>query len=266
MAISRVVIYVLAVLPIFAQDPVTSLEKETALGTRLASGLRQRTSAIEIPSVQGYLDALGQKLAAHMPQADVHFSFTLIAEDTCAAMHEPTALPGGFVFVPAALFLTAQDEAEFAGMLAHAMAHIVQRHGIRQTMRPQLTDGANSPVIFSAAAAGSCGEGGAIPVGFASMQRRHEQEADALAVETMAYAGFDARALFRYIERLQPSSASTLQPREERLASMMSRISQLPLTTHPVIAEEKFVAAREEVRRLVPTQRASPPSLSKPAQ
>jgi predicted Zn-dependent protease len=35
--------------------------------------------------------------------------------------HEPAALAGGYVFVLSGLFLAAQDEAEFAGMLAHAM-------------------------------------------------------------------------------------------------------------------------------------------------
>ena len=46
-----------------------SLEKEAALGRQLAGDFRKRTTSIDIPTVQDYLDLLGQRIAAHVPDA-----------------------------------------------------------------------------------------------------------------------------------------------------------------------------------------------------
>jgi len=99
-----------------------------------------------------------------------------------------------YVFVPAALFLAARDEAEFAALLAHAMAHIAARQG-----NVQPTGLASVPLIFGFG--GSCTEGGALPVGFTATRRGFELQADALSLQTMAQAGFDPKALVRYTER-----------------------------------------------------------------
>jgi len=142
--VSRIAILILAGLPIMAQEPARpagkgvdfySLEKEASLGRQLAAEFRKRTTVIDSPTVQDYLDRLGRRLESHLPDANFPFTFSAIAEDPCPAIHEPAALPGGYVFVPAALFIAAQDEAEFSGLLAHAMEHIAQRHGTRQATR-----------------------------------------------------------------------------------------------------------------------------------
>lgn len=63
-------------------------------------------------------------------------------------MHEPIAFPGGFIFVPARLILAAQDEDEFAGMLAHSIAHIAERHATRQATRSEITNMSTTPLIY----------------------------------------------------------------------------------------------------------------------
>src|SRR6266571_853679 len=74
-----------------------------AAGNFLDNGLTgKRTTSIDIPTVQDYLDHLGQRIAAHVPDANFPFIFSAIAEDPCPAIHEPAALPGGYTFVPAA--------------------------------------------------------------------------------------------------------------------------------------------------------------------
>src|SRR5437879_13364529 len=140
-----------------------SLEEEAALGRQLAAEFRKRTTPIDKPTVQNYLDRLGKRLAAHVPDATFPFTFSAIAEDLCPTIHEPAALPGGYVFVPAALFIAAQDEAEFSGLLAHAMEHIAQRHGTRQATRGTMVNYSSVPLICMG---GGCSEWRAIPLGF----------------------------------------------------------------------------------------------------
>jgi predicted Zn-dependent protease len=243
-----------------------SREKEAALGNKLANEIRQRTTSIQNPTSNGFVERLGRRLAAHMPEAKLDFTFSIIAEDPCPTVHEPVALSGGYVFVPAALFLAAQDESEFAGMLAHAMAHIADRHGMQLFRRDQPTGLADAPLVFVGAWGGSCTQGLAIPMGLVATERGFEQEADARAVRTMAQAGFDPDALVRYTERVQPASSSTtsaafaiIPPRDERVAAMTSTIESLPATNYPGRVDSEFAAAREQVRRALPMNTAAPP-------
>jgi predicted Zn-dependent protease len=261
MIMRSIVLFVLAGIPSIAQDAATprkevnrySIEKEAALGKQLAAEFRGRTTAIDSPGVQEYLENLGQELASEMPKTGFRFTFSVVGEDSCPLIHEPHALPGGYVFVPAALFVAAKDEAEFAGMVAHAMVHIVERHGIQQAKLPEPSPAPKAPVTFLG---GLCNHPGVVPMGFLKLQTTFEREADLLAVETMSHAGFDPNALVRYTERVQPPLPLT----KDRIASMLSVISKLPRSNYPAAASGEFQAAREAVLRVLPQDRSTPPS------
>jgi predicted Zn-dependent protease len=276
MKLSAMIVYgnaisVLAGLPLFAQKQAAvgtglnshSVEKEAALGRQMAAEFRQRTTAIASRSVQDYVENLGRELASQMPASPFSFTFSVIAEDPCPTLHEPYALPGGYVFVPAALFPAAQNEAEFAGMLAHAMAHVVERHATRRATRRELIQAAGIPLVFGP----GCASEVAVPVGFLKVQRSFELQADVLAVPTMAKAGFDPNALARYTERVQPQVSATgaefspLPPRDERILSILSEIAKLPPSDYTTLPTGEFDAAREEVPRPLPSNRSTPPSL-----
>ncbi len=276
MILDSIAILVLAGLPSFAQSPATvgtgvdsySIEKEAALGKQMAADFRQHTTGIASRTVQDYVDNLGQRLASQIPTSPFRFTFSIIAGDPCPVVHEPYVLPGGYVFVPAALFLAAQDEAEFAGMLAQAMARAVERHGARLTTRGEPNRSASIPLVFGP----GCASQVAVPAGFLKVQQSSERQADLIAVQTMAHAGFDPNALARYTERVQPRASVTgsvfspLPPRDERIASMLSAIAKLPPTNYANPSTGEFEGARDEVRHLPPSNRSTPPSLRrKPA-
>jgi predicted Zn-dependent protease len=60
------------------------------------------------------------------------------------------AAPGGYVFVTKGLVDRVADESELAGILAHEITHVVQRHHL-QAMRKTARAGALTQVIGSAA-------------------------------------------------------------------------------------------------------------------
>jgi predicted Zn-dependent protease len=233
-----------------------SLEKEAALGRQLAAEFQQRTAPVESPLVQNYITRLGQNLLAYIPDARFAFTFTVIAGDPCPASHEPVALPGGYLFVPASLIMAAQDVAELAGMLSHSIHHVTERHGVRR----KTTNEAGIPLIFMGGWAGRCPDGLAVPRAFLAQQWSNEMEADVLAVQTMARAGFDPLALVRYLER---AHASRLPDREQRLAAMRSAVQTLPERNYAPAGGEEFVAVQEELRSLrgEPLPAKAPPSL-----
>jgi len=116
---------------------------------------------------------------------------------------------------------------------------------------------------------GGCSEGHAIPLGFMASQRSAELEADFLAVQTIARAGFNPRALVEYLRRVQvqPAGAiskaySPLPDRDQRLAAMLSAIEKLPTVDYAAVAPAEFAAARQELRSLTkPGRPQHPPTL-----
>src|SRR5712664_238770 len=149
-----------------------SVEKEAAIGASLARDVRQNTTAIDSPAVRDYVQRIGGQLSAQL-SSPPSYTVSVIADDRGGPSHEPLSLPGGYIFVPAKLILTARNDAEFAGMLAHAMAHVAERHGTRQATQGQVANNASIPLIFMGGWM-SMGEGdeSLVPMSFRSTLRR----------------------------------------------------------------------------------------------
>lgn len=240
-----------AAVSLAAQAP----DKAAALGRQMAAEILRHSPPIHNPAVDRYLTRLGRQLSAQFTGAEPDFTFTVIADDPCPATHEPAALPGGFIIVPAALFGAAEDEAEFAAMIAHAMEHVAQHHGTRTAAQGQIA-GMTIPLIFAGAWSG-CSDQALAPAKFRASIHDDELEADALAIPLVASAGFDPSALARYIARVQTqrSAASGVFPsREERLAAMQPIIRRFPLADSQVSSSE-FIAIQRAVSALVQPMR-----------
>ncbi len=255
-----------------AQHPVPSRdvnvyspEKEVALGAELAKEFKQNSIPLESSAAQQYVERLGRQLAPYLPdQPPFTYTFNITTEagDT-AYLHEPCAFPGGFVFVPAGLFSSAQDEAEFAGMLSHAMAHVAARHETRMARSGQIAEYSSIPLIFMGGRTGTCrADTLLVPAGYLAFARAHELEADELAVKAMAQAGYDPAALARYIRGEQietareASAVSPLPPREARLKLLDAAIAALPPATYS--QGSAFLRVRQEVRTLTDRLRTAP--------
>jgi beta-barrel assembly-enhancing protease len=224
-----------------------SREKEVALGASLAQQVGGATTPLDNPAALEFVQRLGAKIAAQLPEPRFTYTFAVIAGDQNNSLHEPLSLPGGYVFVPASLFLAAQNEAEFAGMLAHAMAHVAARHGTRAASRGEMFQLATIPLIFYGGWTGygvRQASATAIPMTFARFQREYEQEADAMAVKLMSAAGYDPLALVRYFGRVWPNNAADVDSRDARIGAMDRAIQQLA----PVTSTDEFLGIQEQVR------------------
>ena len=66
------------------------------------------------------------------------FRFTLLADPKTV---NAFALPGGQVFITAALFRDLETEGQLAGVLGHEVGHVIERHGNKQMAKSQLLQG-----------------------------------------------------------------------------------------------------------------------------
>jgi len=231
--------------------------KETGLGAALAKNIRERTTAIDNPIVHEYVEQVGRKLAEEIPAANFKYTFALIADDLGGETHEPSSFPGGYIFVSAALIRSAASQAEFAGMLAHAMVH--------PTLARVQTNGSTIPIVFMGGwnGYGLRQSGDVIPMSLLKGQRENELRADTLAVSMMSAAGYDPEALASYIARVPQKELrgatsqlfATLPDRDTRVAAIQQEIQKLPGRSYPNIDPDEFSRIQAQLITEAPAPR-----------
>jgi beta-barrel assembly-enhancing protease len=206
-----------------------SKTKEIAAGQEMAGQFRHDTTPLGNVAVGDYVNRMGAALAAQFPR-DWAYRFEAVQENGDGPTLEPVAFPGGPIFISAELIAAARNEAEFASMLAHAMAHVAERHWTKNATRFDIMQTGFPPPPPGAAAP--------VPLGMIQFQRQFEQQADYLAVNAMASAGYDPEGLASYLERMQPlpravaGTFDSLPPRAERVKAIRGAIAKLPARTY----------------------------------
>lgn len=178
-----------------------STESEIKMGKSYAAELEKSVKFVNDPVVNEYVNRVGQNLVKNS-DAKVPFTIKIIDSDEVNAM----ALPGGFFYVNSGLILTADDEAEMAGVMAHEIAHVAAHHAAREQTRMNYAQLGTIPLIFIGGWTGygiyeAANIG--IPLTFLQFSREFESQADFLGVEYMYRAGYDPQAFITIFEKLQ---------------------------------------------------------------
>lgn len=231
-------------------DPATEAE----YGAYLRYELRRLNMLVEDPLVDDWLQSMGFRLAAASDVPMNQYTFFMMRDRQINAF----ATLGGYIGMNAGLVLTAETEAEVAGVMAHEIAHVTQRHVLRAYERASKDQVPIMLAMLGAiAAAQAVGDSGgsdnssgnasmaAVAGAMALIQQRqidytrsNESEADRIGIQTLARAGYDPNGMADFFERMQ------------RVNRGNSGGYQLPeyLRTHPVtttrISETRQLANR----------------------
>jgi len=228
-----------------------ALGDEYQIGLQIMRELRRNNVLLDDPLLRDYLQDLGHRISSHSDGAELPFSFFAVADRSVNAF----ALPGGFIGVNAGLLLMTDDEAELAGVVAHEVAHVTQRHIARYVEASTGMSLRSLAVLLGAIAVGMSNAGpDAAQAAIASAQaysiqqrlnftRANEYEADRIGIQTLADAGYDPQGMIEFFEKMQRASAWA----EARRPELVS--------THPVSAS-RLNEARSRVRRLEVTANA----------
>jgi len=234
----------------------TSLEKEIALGRQLAAEIERQVKLVTDPKVNEFVNRVGQNLVRNS-DALVPFTFKVIEDDSINAF----ALPGGFVFVNTGIILTADEESELAGVMAHEIAHVTARHGTENATKGQIVNLATIPLIFMGGLAGfglRQAAGFAIPMQFMRFSRKAEEEADYLGMQYAYRTGYDPTSAITFFEKVQaretakPGTMSKLfsshPPTEERIRKTTQNIGLvLPEKEQYVLTTSEFNDVQEQL-------------------
>ena len=184
-----------------------SVPQEIEIGREENAQVRKQIKQVRDPQVTAYITRLGQRLAKAAPGARYPYSFQ-VADD---AKINAFSLPGGPVWINRGVLRAAGNESQVAGVLAHEIAHIAQRHAADQLTKTLLTRwslGVLGAMLGNAGGAGTAQAAGAMVANgvFLKFSRDDEREADRVGLQIMTRAGWDPRGMIELFEVLRRES------------------------------------------------------------
>jgi beta-barrel assembly-enhancing protease len=213
-----------------------SLEKEIALGNEVAGEFEQTAKMIDDPVVSEYIDRIGQNIVKHS-DAKVPFHIKVVDTDEVNAF----AFPGGFFYINKGLILSADNESELAGVMAHEISHVTARHATQRMSKGQILQLATIPAAFFGGYWAQMGIQNAMGLGISlellGVTRASEREADQLGIQYLWNTGYDPNSFLTFFEKLLAEEKS----KPGRLAGWFR--------THPS-TDDRIVATLEEQRYL----------------
>lgn len=221
-----------------------TLEQEQLIGREFMRSVRLSLPILNDPIVTAYLQFLGERLISQVDGYEQKVTFFLVNDPSINAF----AGPGGYIGIHTGLILSAHTEAEMVSVMAHELAHVIQRHLVRSIEAGQRMELTTIAAMIAAVLIGSQSSqaGQAVMTGAMaqsaqqqlSYSRLHEQEADRVGISMMSRAGFDPREMVSFFETLQAAnryagsqSLEFLQTHPltlSRIADAKNRAEQLP--------------------------------------
>jgi len=230
--------------------------EESQYGAYTLYQLRRFGYLIEDPLVDSWMETMGHRLGAASDRPAQPFHFFLMRDRQINAF----ATLGGYIGINAGIVLTSESEDEVAGVVAHEISHVTQRHVLRAVERAKKDQLpimlATLGMIIAAQQSGRSSDGGASSSDDAIMAavvggqalaaqrqinytRTVESEADRVGIQTLSNAGYKADGMADFFERMA------------RVTRGNSGGYQTPayLQTHPVNTT-RLSEARERALRL----------------
>lgn len=233
-------------------DNALSPIEEKQLGAQFMRQIRASLPLIrDVPTAE-YVETLGNRLAvASGKSTQLDFTFFVINDDQINAF----AIPGGYVGINIGLIQAMNSEEQLAGVVAHEVAHVTQRHHARAFALGSQYSIRTAATILAAILIGQAStEAGqaALAAGMAANQqsavnftRGNEVEADRIGIEILANAQYNPAAMAESFDILRRKNSLNT-----------SRGALQYLRTHPLdenrIAEAKDRAASSTSQQSAP--------------
>lgn len=220
---------------------VPSTPDEVAMGNSYAQQIEQQLPMIRDPEVARYINVLGDSIARVVDDRSLTWRFTVVDQPDINAF----AIPGGHIYIFRGLIEKTSNMSELAGVVGHEIAHVTQRHSMKQMAAARRTNVVGTAVclFYPSVCQGAAGAVAqvALSAGFAKFSRDDEREADRFGVVYVTRAGIDPRGM--------PSMFRILIQERKRNPSAVDAF----FASHPI--EESRVAETEaEIAKLDPNE------------
>jgi len=180
-----------------------SVGDEIKLGRDAQKQVRASTPRVE-GIAASYVSTVGRQLAASAGGPKYPYSFSVANYRDLNSF----ALPGGPVWVNRGVLQAARTEAQVAGVLAHEIAHVAQRHAAQQISKGIIANGLLGllgAALGNAGGARTAQAGAQVLAGGYMMKfsRDDERAADRVGAEIVRRAGWDPRGMLEFMQILR---------------------------------------------------------------
>ncbi len=239
---------------------------EYQIGRMILHNLRNENQVLEDPEATEYMQNLGSRLGAQAQEGTQQFTFFVVRDKAVNAF----AVPGGFIGTNYGLILLTNNESELAGVLAHEIGHVVQRHIARAVQAQSRQSLPLMAALLGAVLIGMAGGGDAamgmiaMAQGTAMQQqinftRMEEAEADRVGISFLSAASFDPNGMAAFFSAMGreegvqlytiPDMLKNHPVTTARIAEARARAAQLPAKTSHV-DPPSYSMIRERLRVL----------------
>jgi len=238
---------------------------EAELGAAIMAQGRLDPTFIDDPEVTQYLTTMGRHLANFAPSGRPDVSLFAVRDPEINAF----AMPGGFIGINSGLVVSSRSESELAGVVAHEIGHVTQRHIARGMTQQSQSSAIMMATMAAALAAALAGGGGNLAVGVAAFgqaaavnrqlgfSRDAEREADRVGFQMMSRAGYDPQGMVDMFSLLMNASrlnegqgggawASTHPLSIDRLSDIQNRTRALTRSNY--VDSDDYVYIRAKLR------------------
>jgi len=223
--------------------------EEVRFGREVAARMIGRYGLYQNDQLTRYVTLVGLTLANNANRPELSYRFAVLNTSDINAY----AAPGGYIFVTRGAMEKMQDEAELAGVLAHELIHVNERHVVRELGIRATEDSAASGLARmigggseTARIAFSQAVDKAVDILFKTGYKREDEvQSDKGAIMLCAVAGYDAAGLARYFERVSAAKGKSTEVLDKTHPLYDTRIALLKET----MAKEGIVSGNYKTQK-----------------
>ena len=185
---------------------------DVQIGQQSAAEAQQQLPLLNDSQVNGYLNQIGQRLAANAGGPQFQYQFRVVNSSDINAF----ALPGGFIYINRGVLENARNEGEVAGVVAHEISHVALRHGTHQASKAYLAQAGIG--ILGGILGGKVGQGTAQIINavgglglnalFLKYSRDIETQADVRGSQILAASGYSPQDMIGFFQTLEKVDSS----------------------------------------------------------
>jgi predicted Zn-dependent protease len=243
-----------------------TIKEEEEMSRKMMAMIYQHLDVIDDPVIVPYVNEIGRRVLAALPQQPFKYQFHVINDD----IYNAFATPAGHIFVYTGLLNAMEEEEELAGIMGHEIAHVYCRHISQKIERSKKISMATLAGVAAGVLMGLGGAGeaaGAVTMGSMAAgqtaelaySRENEMQADQLGVEFLAKANYSAGGLLEILKKIRskswfgsdqvPTYLMTHPAVEDRIAFITSWIESYNKKSKPIplVNSEAFIRVHTRV-------------------
>ena len=193
---------------VYWKNQEANTEREINFGRGVSAKILGKYPILRDEGTVRYISQIGTGISAQLGRPELRYYFGILDTDEVNAF----AAPGGYIFVTKGALKLMRNEAQLAGVLAHELAHIDQKHIVLK-LKLQSTDRSVTSGIAQVLGGASLSAKIAFErlndLAFKmlmeeGLSKEDEADADQKALEMLMSLGYDLQSYLDYLLSLKP--------------------------------------------------------------